>query len=87
MKELFGVQDGCEVCLWSKHGSSSYDVLDRMDMTLQDSSIHTGHVKEHVYGSASVVCHVIVCQRLVLEVRNEERSWPRVKESQVWKKK
>jgi ubiquitin carboxyl-terminal hydrolase 4/11/15 len=44
MKKLFDVQDGQEVFLWSKYMSSSYEALDKMDMTLSDSGIYTGQV-------------------------------------------
>ncbi|XP_062520293.1 ubiquitin carboxyl-terminal hydrolase 15-like [Corticium candelabrum] len=60
MKELFNVQDGLAVRLWSKYMSSYFERLDRMDLTLQDCSIYTG-------------------QSLVLEVKNEDDSWPRDK--------
>lgn len=45
MKELFNVQDGLAVRLWSKYMSSYFERLDRMDLTLQDCSIYTGQVK------------------------------------------
>ncbi len=44
MRKLFDIKDDCEVRLWNKYMSNTYEHLSKMDHTLQDVGLYPGQV-------------------------------------------
>ena len=44
MRKLFGIEDNVEVRLWVKHTSKTYEILSKLESTVQDSGLFIGQL-------------------------------------------
>ena len=60
MKQLYNIPEEKECRLWHKYMLNTYDLLNKLDETIQDAGLHTNQVCVCVYVFVVCVC-VCVC--------------------------